>query len=304
MSHVHFCGGELSPSDIPPFLGGLSGYVGYEVKSECLPVPSQQDAMGFPDAFFMFFDRLICFDHHTRRIILISLSHQNEGDEMSSSAWLFAMTKEIQRLAMEPSMESETNDRQSHYNGDPLTVLQPDLNFKEYIQAIKLAQKYISSGDTYEVCMTTAFQGKYNVDCFQSSQLYKIIRKNNPAPYGAFLRLNGHQWIACSSPERFLRVERNQLISMKPIKGTSPRFKDVQQDRLSKRNLEESIKDRAENLMITDLTRNDLTKIALPGSVSVPKLMEVESYQSVHQCTYKFALKYPYCFLFETHHAF
>ncbi|MGN0918696.1 MAG: aminodeoxychorismate synthase component I, partial [Oxalobacter sp.] len=159
---------------------------------------------------------------------------------------------------------------------EPVTLL----NDKEaYIAKIKLCQAYIQQGETYEVCLTNTVYGATDADPWT---VYRMLRRRNPAPYSAFMQFTGFSILSCS-PERFLKITRSGTAMSKPIKGTRPRLSDESLDTRMKQELVDSEKELAENLMIVDLVRHDLGWTAEIGSVRVPELFAVESYQTVHQ---------------------
>jgi aminodeoxychorismate synthase component I len=150
---------------------------------------------------------------------------------------------------------------------------------KQYVQMIEKAQQHIASGDVYQICLTNQIQIEHQLDPLS---VFLDLREANPAPYAAFMRI-GSQSIVCSSPEQFLQVSATGTISTKPIKGTRPRAADPEVDLANAEELKANEKERAENLMIVDLMRNDLGRVAKPDTVRVPKLFEIESYATVHQ---------------------
>ena len=151
----------------------------------------------------------------------------------------------------------------------------------EYENDIRSAKSLITSGNTYEICLTNEITRKIP-DGVKAEGIYDALRRVNPAPHAAYLNFGTHQ-ICCSSPERFLRVKSGGVMESKPIKGTRKRNSDPAEDDLVRRELESSGKDRAENLMIVDLVRADFGRSCERGSVKVPKFIEVESYATVHQ---------------------
>jgi para-aminobenzoate synthetase component 1 len=146
-----------------------------------------------------------------------------------------------------------------------------------YQSAFDVVQNYLQEGDCYQVNLAQRYAARASGDALQA---YLELRRLSPAPYSAFLNMPQAR-ILCASPECFLQVRAGK-VETKPIKGTRPRMLDAQQDAQQAQALQHSSKDRAENLMIVDLLRNDLGKSCVAGSVRVPKLFEVESYAQVH----------------------
>lgn len=148
------------------------------------------------------------------------------------------------------------------------------IQFEEMVRA---AQDYIAAGDIYQVCLSHAFDAQFPADAWS---FYEALRHHSPAPYGAFLDLGGTQ-IASASPECFLRLSGRRIVT-RPIKGTRPRRADTQRDQRNAYDLITSVKEIAELVMITDLERNDLGRVCEYGSVTVPELLKLESYEQVH----------------------
>ncbi|WP_312180025.1 anthranilate synthase component I family protein, partial [Arthrobacter sp.] len=154
----------------------------------------------------------------------------------------------------------------------------------EYLAKVRQSQQAITDGNTYEVCLTTALHAALPEPLAPAEQLglYAALRRRSPAPFASLLRL-GPLTLAGTSPERFLRISAGGGLRAEPIKGTRPRGADPASDTALRQELLGSEKDRAENIMIVDLMRNDLSRLAAPGSVTVPRLCVVESYATVHQ---------------------
>lgn len=159
------------------------------------------------------------------------------------------------------------------------TAPTPLLSRQEYIARIRQCQAWIREGQAYQLCLTNRFDLETDLSALH---YYETLRQRNPAPYSAYLRF-GDLEIACSSPECFLRISPDGQVESRPIKGTLPRGATTEEDEQLRRTLASNPRFRAENLMIADLVRNDLGRVARPASVSVPGLMEVESYATVHQ---------------------
>jgi para-aminobenzoate synthetase len=152
-------------------------------------------------------------------------------------------------------------------------------NRERYYNEIAQALEWIGEGQSYQICLTNELASEVETDPFT---LYRVLRKLNPAPFAAFIRWPGGA-VLSASPERFLAVDESGLVEAKPIKGTIRRHADAETDRAAAEALTASEKDRAENLMIVDLLRNDLSRVCEIGTVTVPSLMAVESFATVHQ---------------------
>jgi len=249
------------------FAGGFVGYFGYELKQECGgqgPHPAAQ-----PDAMFIFADRFVAFDHLARKTYLVALTAH---DAPAPEGWFDSIEESLGALNSPPPLEhgSELTPVTFHLRQDRAT----------YLASIKEALAQIQAGESYEVCLTNQLIVRdAPVDAFG---LYRTLQRINPAPFAAFVKLPGVS-ILSSSPERFLHVDRSGRVQAKPIKGTIRRAVDRDEDARLARELAGDEKSRAENLMIVDLLRNDLGRVCEIGSVTVSKLMEVESYATVHQ---------------------
>jgi len=152
----------------------------------------------------------------------------------------------------------------------------------EYLAKISAAQHQIGEGNSYEVCLTTALSADIPADALDPWPTYLALRRRNPAPFASYLRL-GSLTVASTSPERFLKIAADGGMRAEPIKGTRRRAADPAEDARLRTDLATALKDRAENIMIVDLLRNDLSHFAIPGSVTVSRLCAIESYATVHQ---------------------
>ena len=155
--------------------------------------------------------------------------------------------------------------------------IQSNLKYSQYKEAFKQIKHYIIAGDCYQINLTHRFSASASGHPWNA---YQKLRKLNPAPFSAYINTPFGQ-ILSSSPERFLKV-RQKKVEAKPIKGTRPRSNNTDKDREQLKALRSSPKDRAENVMIVDLLRNDISRVCQTGSVTVPKLFDIESYSTVH----------------------
>lgn len=246
-----------------PFSGGAIGYFGYDLTRRIERLPARaRDAERIPDMAVGIYDWAVVVDHSERRAWLAGQGRDPDTDlKWNALLRLFTDTPAERRRV-------------------PFSVTSPvtsNLTPQHYGRAFDRVLDYISAGDCYQVNLAQRFSAEASGDPWLAYQRLRLI---NPAPYSAFLSTPYAQ-ILSASPERFLRVE-NRQVETKPIKGTRPRAGHPRLDAEQIAELVASEKDRAENLMIVDLLRNDLSKNCELGSVKVPKLFEVESFATVH----------------------
>jgi para-aminobenzoate synthetase len=255
------------------FQCGFAGWLGYELKAECGGEAAHVSPL--PDAAFVLAARMVAFDHGERCTYLLCLAEP--GAEEEADEWLAATRGALAGANSWPHA-TERRPAATHREdaGAGFRLARPR---ERYLEEIAECKRLLAEGETYEVCLTNAVVADASPDPLA---LYRALRRVNPAPFSSFVRF-GDAAVLSSSPERFLRVGRDRWVEAKPIKGTSRRGETPAEDvRLAER-LRGDVKNRAENLMIADLLRNDLGSVCEVGTVHVPDLMQVESYETVHQ---------------------
>ncbi|QDY89913.1 aminodeoxychorismate synthase component I [Arthrobacter sp. UKPF54-2] len=254
------------------FTLGWLGYLGYELKRET--GGSKVDA-ATPDASLIFAGRAVVLDHLERTAWLLALDTPDAGEWLATARAAVAAAEQVLGSAAGGS---------SGVGPSAGTALDFGARDSEaaYKAKIAAAQHEITEGNSYEVCLTTALTATVAAGEIDPWQTYLALRRRNPAPFASFLRL-ADLTVASTSPERFLRICADGAMRAEPIKGTRGRDSDAALDERLRHDLESSPKDRAENIMIVDLLRNDLSHFAVPGSVSVTRLCAIESYATVHQ---------------------
>jgi para-aminobenzoate synthetase len=243
---------------------GFVGYFGYELKGDTggeMPFEATT-----PDAAFLFADRLIAFDHLEETTYVLCLTEPDCEEE--GERWVRETSVRLAALphVSEPEPGGPVDFRLSR-------------SHEQYLDDIARIKQCLIDGESYEVCLTNKIWADVTPDPLP---LYRTLRRVNPAPFSAFLRF-GDVAVVSSSPERFLSIGRDRWVEAKPIKGTSPRGATPAEDARISDELRTDEKTRAENLMITDLLRNDLGVVCEIGTVHVPHLMAVETYETVHQ---------------------
>ncbi len=276
-----------------PFLGGAVGYFGYELASAIegrLRFENTND-LGLPDLALAFVDRVLAYDHEAERLWVVGLGfgdgRSGRGGGPRETAMARSrhvaddLTAHVERtLAEGPPVPTLASESMSVGCGsvDSLSITST-VDASEYAKAVDTVLHEIGSGNVYQA----NFSQRLSIDApIDSWSLYRFLRAHNPAPFGAYVALPDAV-ILSSSPERFLRVDDSRRVESRPIKGTRGRGDDEISDERLARELSNSIKDRAENLMIVDLVRNDLGRVCTPGSIAVPELMKIETYAAVFQ---------------------
>lgn len=250
--------GEAVPG-LPPFQGGIAGWLGYDLGRHLERLPAHRSAgPAFPAAMLGVFDAVASFDHRT------------------GQAWVVGETKAAHRLrdrllAAPPLPKLEWR---------ATTQAQADLSPRQYQADITRVIEYIRAGDVFQANLAQRFTAALP-DALPPFTLYRRMRALAPGPFAAFIT-GGKCQLASVSPERFLSLAADGVVEARPIKGTRPRGRDAAEDAALAAQLVASDKDRAENLMILDLMRNDLSRVCQVGSVKAPQRMALETYPAVH----------------------
>jgi para-aminobenzoate synthetase component I len=260
---------------LPPFQGGIGGYLSYdwgaELERVARPAPDRLTPQ-IADVLLALYDWVIAWDHLEEKAWLISTGIDEGGRGQSEQRAAARATWVRERLlAAAPAIPD-----------DPAPVAkppEPNVTRAEYEAGVSRIREYIAAGDVYQVNLAQRFQAPFRGSPLA---LYRRLRARNPAPFGGYLEFAGTV-VTSISPERFLRFDAGtRLAEARPIKGTRPRGTTPAKDGALARQLLESEKDRAENVMIVDVLRNDLGKVCRAGSVAVPKLYALESHPTVH----------------------
>ncbi|MBG58324.1 MAG: aminodeoxychorismate synthase, component I [Porticoccus sp.] len=248
-----------------PFLGGLAGYFGYDLghRIEVLPnLLGKVDSL--PDLRLGLYNWALVLNHSSRKAWLI-FRNDCPGDLRET------VTKRLKQADNRESLPGS--------DGEGTNPFEPSMSRDAYLNAVSHIKEYISEGDCYQVNLARHFSAKYQGD---SWHLYRALRRILPSPYSCYYQFGKrNQAVLSFSPERFLKLSAGQ-VETKPIKGTARRGRTVEEDQQNAIELMNSTKNRAENLMIVDLLRNDLGKTCQPGSIRVPKLFALESFPNVH----------------------
>jgi len=261
---------------LPRFFGGMVGYLAYDMVRFFEELPDcTHDDMGLPDAMFLLTDTLLIFDNVAHKIKVVSNAHLPEGSSTRSLEEAYGEAKR-KIDAIISSLRRPL--------GAPLTALKSpvplevrsNLTSDEFQKAVEAAKEYIKGGDAIQVVLSHRLQARTSADPFD---IYRALRIVNPSPYMYYLRL-GDLKIVGTSPEVLVRLEDGK-IDLRPIAGTRPRGTDELQDQVLAQELMADPKERAEHIMLVDLGRNDIGRVARIGSVRVSELMVIERYSHV-----------------------
>lgn len=264
---------QKKQAGFPPFQGGVAGFLSYDLAHHLENLPAAKiDDMQFPDMALGFYDLVIGFDELEKRAWIFSNGFPEEDtakQEIRAKERLTGLLNQmipLKKLSYDAVSLPEKN-------------IQSNFTAEKYQEAVRKVIEYILAGDIFETNISQRFQMPLPDD-FSSFNLYRKLRSFNPAPFAAYLNL-ADTVIVSASPERFLLLTHQQ-VETRPIKGTRPRGKDPDEDERLAKELLASEKDHAENIMIVDLLRNDLSRVCEDHSVKVPELCSLESYATVH----------------------
>lgn len=260
-----------------PFMAGAVGYLSYDLgflleKKLKKKIP---DDLRIPDCWFGFYNTVVITDN-IKKILYVSCVGFPEKSAHLGKLLCKRNLKNIQRLLSRCNNKA----RQKKDTNKAPAELKSNFTYKDYLAAVTKAKEYIKSGDIYQVNLSQRFQARTSLEAFN---IYRRLRTLSPSYFSAYLDAGDLQ-ILSSSPERFLRLEKNIVTTM-PMKGTRPRGETQKQDILLKNELLNSQKDKAELTMIVDLERNDLGRVCNYDSIKVAKLRQVEKYNTVFQTT-------------------
>jgi anthranilate synthase component 1 len=275
---------QETAQDLPYFLGGAVGYLGYDLVRffERLP-QTTDDELDLPDVHLLVTDTLIVFDHVRHRLLTFANAHVPPGSDPSGRAsgrsLDAAYDDAVARLdAIEAQMQAPLPPL-------PVPPVQPggdltsNMPRQQYESAVRQAKEYIAAGDIFQVVLSQRLNRPTQADPFS---IYRALRRLNPSPYMFFLNLGGDLpiHIIGSSPEMLVRLQ-GRTAEVRPIAGTRPRGKDEAEDRQLETDLLADPKERAEHVMLVDLGRNDLGRVCEFGTIQVPDLITVERYSHV-----------------------
>jgi para-aminobenzoate synthetase component 1 len=267
---------DYCPATVP-FVGGAVGYFSYDLCHFVEHLPSTAiDDLKLPECYFAFYDAIFAFDHLDVKVYLVATGFPEieEGQRLKRARmrieemknWLYPVYPVI-AVSRSPAQNEEI-------------TLKSNFTPEEYIKAVNRVREYIAAGDVFQVNLSQRFQADLEIPPYE---LYKRLKRVNPAPFASYINFPGVT-IVSASPERFLKVQGN-LVETRPIKGTRPRGRDPVEDHRLAQELTHSIKDRAENVMIVDLERNDLGRVCRYGTIKVTELAILETFPTVFHLT-------------------
>ncbi|MFC1962011.1 anthranilate synthase component I [Chloroflexota bacterium] len=260
--------------NLPRFCGGAVGYLSYETVTRFEELPSPEtDALQLPEAFFMFVDTMLVFDHVTHTIKVLSYARL-DGDIARAYREATAKIDNLVARLNQPLPSSEYSmETVTPGNGEQLTSNLPRAEFEADVRSIK---KYITEGEAIQVVLSQRMAQPTDAHPFA---IYRALRSINPSPYMFFLDFKDFQIIG-ASPEILVRVE-DGMVMTRPLAGTRPRGKTPEEDLILEKELRNDEKECAEHIMLVDLGRNDIGRVSEPGTVAVSNLMNVERYSHV-----------------------
>ena len=262
-----------------PFWGGAVGYLSYDLCHFVERLPSTAiDDLQLPESYFAFYDTILAFDNLEGKAYIVSTGFPELGESRRLKRAKVRL-EEIKGWLSSSSPSTPEADFRSA-EGKAKAVLKSNFTPEGYMKAVDRVREYIAAGDVFQVNISQRFETDLTVPPYE---LYRRLRQINPAPFASYLNFD-EVTIVGASPERFLRVD-GDWVETRPIKGTRPRGKDSVDDAMLAEELTQSSKDRAENVMIVDLERNDLGRVCQYGTVRVTELAILETFPTVFHLT-------------------
>jgi para-aminobenzoate synthetase component 1 len=259
-----------------PFTGGAVGYFSYDLCHFIEKLPKKAiDDLDLPECYLGFYDAVVACDHQENKTYLISTGFPELEEEkrLRHAETRINELRSMVALAPPPTTINETAAAKGK-------KLKGNFSHAGYLEAVAKAREYIGAGDIFQVNLSQRLEVDININAYE---LYRRLRRINPAPFANYFGFDGVS-IVGASPERFLKV-RGDWVETRPIKGTKPRGKTPEEDKTLAESLKKSVKDRAENIMIVDLERNDIGRVCRYGTVKVTELAILETYPTVFHLT-------------------
>jgi aminodeoxychorismate synthase component I len=273
--------------ELPPFQGGAIGLLSYDFVRYIENIPKNAvDDLNIPDAHFLMVDKIIAFDHQQQKAWLIVSPGARQTEmgyrDISHIDWdmayekscneLSVMSNELKRINLKASVSRFNSSRITHH-----ASLNYEMSKEQYMDIVRRAKEYIAAGDIFQANLSQRISAE--IGDKDPWEIYKVLRKVNPSPFAAYADFGNYQ-IVSSSPERLIKV-KDSVIETRPIAGTRPRGKDIEEDEQMRAELLLNEKERAEHIMLIDLERNDIGRVSRYGSVAVDELMITEDYSHV-----------------------
>ena len=270
---------ETCPSPVP-FIGGAVGYFSYDLCHfiERLPETAVDD-LKLPECYFGFYDLVLAFDNLQGKAYIVSTGFPELREEERRKRAAERLSEMKAKLANVPGPGQEAPPTPIFSPTEPVAI-KSGFTHQEYVKAVEKAREYIIAGDIFEVNLSQRFETELSITPYE---LYRRLRRINPAPFACYLGFD-EVAVVSASPERFLRL-RGDRVETRPIKGTRPRGKTPEEDEALARELLDGTKERAENIMIVDLERNDLGRVCRFGTVKVSELVILEVFPTVFHLT-------------------
>ena len=266
--------------ELPPLQGGVVGYCGYEVSHYLETLPSVIDHIKLPDLYLRFYSNIIAIDQIAKKCWIIATGFPAQDYNARLKLAKISINKIKEEIHKNKPYKFTKNNKPKISNN-----ITANFTKENYLQTVERAKEYILNGDVFEINVTQQFKAQL-LPGFHPIDLYFYLDEFNPAPFSAFMKINRDGYIVSASPERFIKLT-NKTVETSPIKGTITRDKCSIKDRQLAKELLASEKDRAENVMIVDLMRNDLSKVCQPHTVIVEELCGLKSFVTVHHLVSK-----------------